>query len=179
MRTATATLAALLLTACYPTADLAPCTETSAPLIEGPCSAGTLVYDEHAWSADEKAWLRLAAARWNEFAGVDVVRVVPGRSGCQIVAGATDDGSPIEFDSAAGVLTIDREAVAAASERRLDLSELRTERDGGAMVTTAMHAFGHVLGLPHDDDGVLSPWGADEFTEGDRAACREVGLCRW
>lgn len=178
MKTATAALAALLLTACYPTTDLAPCTETSVPLVEGPCSAGTITYDEHAWNADDKAWFRLAAARWNAFAGVEVIRVVPGRGACEIVAGATDHGSPIAFDAGAGVLTIDRAAVVAASERRLDLPELRTERDGGAMVATAMHAFGHVLGLPHDDDGVLSPWGADEFTERDRAACREVGLCR-
>lgn len=103
---------------------------------------GSFDYDEHAWNADEKAWMRAAGESW-----ATTVRAGVGRGACRIVAGTNADGALGSYDAASGAIVLDRVAIAAQSGRALKVSKLRVEREGDLLVDVLAHELGHARGM--------------------------------
>lgn len=102
---------------------------------------GSFDYDEHAWNADEKAWMREAGGAW-----ATTVRAGIGRGACRIVAGTNADGALGSYDAEHGTIVLDRAAIAAQSGRDIKPAKLRVERDGDLLVDVLAHELGHARG---------------------------------
>ena len=131
---------------------------------------GQWVYNPDDFTAEEQAWIQSAGGRWNHFVGSDVVEVSPGkRDACVIQKGPTTNPEAIGQDyHHTEVISIDLDHL-----RRINqLTQVEFE-------AVVMHEIGHSLGYKHILTGpaLMAPYAAHDFTELDRIACINRGMC--
>lgn len=172
-----ACIGTLLLTACIDAAEAQPpCTIEPSPAFVERCG-GSFSYDEHDWNADEKAWFRESARRWDVFAGAALVSIRPGSGTCRLVSRPLPAGELARYDEATGEIVIDRMQVGEASAWNVHPMKMRSEREGDLLIAVAMHQVGHSLGFTHADGALAFENAGDEFSSIDRVQCTNLGWC--
>lgn len=145
--------------------------------IEQICN-GDFGFGDRDWNADEKAAMRRAAARWNAFIGVELVKVRAGKATCQIVNGAPPAGKSAWYAFETGTITIDRAGVRSEESTTIKPLQLSAVRGTTELEIVVMHEIGHSLGFNHRKaGGLMCSQAGDNFEAPDRAQCVELGWC--
>jgi hypothetical protein len=133
---------------------------------------GLYIYNEKSFTSEQQGWIEESAVRWNAWVGRRVITVLPGPSkdACSIDTGVIDGRAIGEYRNLSGTITIDTPQL-----------YQRDENNSTHFEAIIIHELGHSLGFPHigvkNQDALMSPVGATEFSNIDRIECIKLGLC--